>query len=186
MQRSSGPMSVVSCIPTLSNGEVLIMNNFLPHKSELTLSFLATAEPRFSFCRPTPPDLNATEKGGARSNLLCAASKRARARSTQAIVEFQRSVPAGGLSPTHSTAAGLDRKIVAVSPSSSYRLQRRGLLGCWRRKPSFKDTAFVQRLLPHEHWHIDISRINISRILDLGALVDGCSHAIVRWKCARP
>ena len=40
----------------------------------------------------------------------------------------------------------LDRDIVAVSPSSTYRvLKGAGLLDCWKPKPSFKGTGFMQR-----------------------------------------
>ena len=56
----------------------------------------------------------------------------------------------------------LDRDIVAVSPSSTWRvLSKCGLLNRWNTKPSKKGTGFTQLLLPHEHWHIDISYINI-------------------------
>ena len=46
----------------------------------------------------------------------------------------------------------IDADIVAVSPSSVYRvLKRAGLLGGWNRKPSKKGQGFVQPLKPHEH-----------------------------------
>ncbi|MGC9942061.1 MAG: helix-turn-helix domain-containing protein [Verrucomicrobiota bacterium] len=51
----------------------------------------------------------------------------------------------------------LDRDVVAVSPSSVYRVLRKaGLLGK-AFKPSRKGTGFVQPLQPHEHRHVDIS-----------------------------
>jgi len=56
----------------------------------------------------------------------------------------------------------LDRDIVAVSPSSVYRvLSQAGLLKRWNSKPSKKGSGFKQPLKPHDHWHIDISHINI-------------------------
>ena len=52
----------------------------------------------------------------------------------------------------------LDANIVAVSPSSVYRvLVNAGVMREWNRKPSKKGTGFVQPLKPHEHWHIDVS-----------------------------
>jgi putative transposase len=78
----------------------------------------------------------------------------------------------------------LDRDIVAVSPSSTYGcLRDAGLLDCWKPKPSFKGTGFVQPLAAHEHWHVDVSSINISGTLFyLCSLLDGCSRAIVHWE----
>jgi putative transposase len=31
-----------------------------------------------------------------------------------------------------------------------------------RFSPSKKGTGFVQPLVPHEHWHVDVSYINVS------------------------
>jgi len=56
----------------------------------------------------------------------------------------------------------IDEDIVAASPSSVYRvLIGARLLGRWNRKPSKKGRGFQQPLKPHEHWHTDISYINI-------------------------
>jgi transposase InsO family protein len=78
----------------------------------------------------------------------------------------------------------LDRDIVAVSPASVWRvLSRAGLLDRWNRKPSKKGTGFVQPLLPHEHWHVDIAYINIcGTFYYLCSLLDGCSRFIVHWE----
>jgi putative transposase len=56
----------------------------------------------------------------------------------------------------------LDADVVACSPASVYRvLSSAGLLDRWNKKPSKKGTGFVQPLRPHEHWHIDISYLNL-------------------------
>jgi hypothetical protein len=72
---------------------------------------------------------------------------------------------------------------VAASPSTVYRvLQRAGRLSRWNRKPSKKGTGFVQPLAPHEHWHIDISYLNIaSTYFYLCSVLDGASRAILHW-----
>jgi putative transposase len=58
--------------------------------------------------------------------------------------------------------------------------------GCFRngtaRKAS-KGTGFVQPLNPHEHWHVDISYLNIcGTFYYLCSLLDGCSRYIVHWE----
>ena len=56
----------------------------------------------------------------------------------------------------------LDGDIVAVSPATVWRvLSKAGLLAGWNRKKSLKGTGFVQPLKPHEHWHVNISYLNI-------------------------
>ena len=56
----------------------------------------------------------------------------------------------------------LDADIVAVSPTSVWRvLSQAGLLSKWRGKPSKKGTGFAQPLAAHQHWHIDVSYLNI-------------------------
>ena len=78
----------------------------------------------------------------------------------------------------------MDEDIVAVSPSSVYRvLKRAGLLGRWNRTPSKKGTGFQQPLKPHEHWHTDISYINIrGTFYYLCSVLDGFSRYIVHWE----
>ena len=77
----------------------------------------------------------------------------------------------------------MDDDIVAVSPSSVYRvLFNAGLLGRWNRKVSKKGNGFTQPLKPHEHWHIDISYINIcGTFYYLCSILDGFSRYIVEW-----
>ncbi len=78
----------------------------------------------------------------------------------------------------------LDDDIVAVSPSSVYRvLVEAGVMRKWERKPSKKGTGFIQPLKPHEHWHIDVSYINIQgTFYYLCAILDGYSRYIVHWE----
>ena len=52
-----------------------------------------------------------------------------------------------------------------------------------RFSPSKKGTGFVQPLRPHEHWHVDVSYINISGIFYyLTSLLDRQSRFIVHWE----
>ena len=41
-------------------------------------------------------------------------------------------------------------------------LGQAGLLSKWNSKPSKKGAGFEQPLAAHQHWHIDVSYINIS------------------------
>lgn len=77
----------------------------------------------------------------------------------------------------------MDADIVAVSPSSVYRvLHGAGLLRRWNGKPSQKGTGFVQPLAAHEHWHVDVSYLNIcGTFYYLCSQLDGCSRYIVNW-----
>ena len=70
----------------------------------------------------------------------------------------------------------LDENIVAVSPSTTYRvLLEAGLLGGRKFGPSKKGGGFDQPLQPHEHWHIDFSYIKIgSAFYFLVVVLDGC------------
>ena len=74
--------------------------------------------------------------------------------------------------------------MVAVSPSSVYRvLSKAGRLGRRWAKPSKKGTGFHQPLRPHEHWHIDISYLNIDgTFYFLTSILDGYSRYIVHWE----
>lgn len=78
----------------------------------------------------------------------------------------------------------LDKNIVAVSPSSTYRvLKQAGLLRAWNGQPSKKGTGFQQPLRSHEHWHVDIAYLNIcSTFYFQCSLLDGCSRYIVHWE----
>ena len=73
----------------------------------------------------------------------------------QAIIDFHSRNPLEGY--RRLAFMMLDGDIVAVSPSTVYRvLKKAGLLDRWNRTPSKKGTGFVQPVSPHEHWHIDV------------------------------
>ncbi|MEW6367127.1 MAG: hypothetical protein AB1714_21060 [Acidobacteriota bacterium] len=56
----------------------------------------------------------------------------------------------------------LDQDVVAVSPSPVYRVLRSaGVLRRWHPGTSRKGRGFVQPDAPHEHWHVDVSYLNI-------------------------
>lgn len=78
----------------------------------------------------------------------------------------------------------IDADIVAVSPSSVYRvLKDAGVMDRWNRKPSQKGTGFTQPIAPHEHWHIDIAYLNIcGTFYYLCSVLDGFSRSVVHWE----
>jgi putative transposase len=78
----------------------------------------------------------------------------------------------------------IDENILAVSPSTTYRvLLEAGLLRRWTPKPNKKGTGFIQPLQPHEHWHVDVSYINLQgTFYYLCSLLDGCSRYLVHWE----
>jgi transposase InsO family protein len=77
----------------------------------------------------------------------------------------------------------IDEDIVCVSPSSVYRvLSGADLLGRFPGKPSLKGAGFQQPSKPHEHWHIDMSHVNIhGTFYYLCSVIDGYSRAIMHW-----
>ena len=97
----------------------------------------------------------------------------------QAIVEYARMHPLDGY--RRLTFMMLDEDVAYASPSSVYRvLAKAGLLKPWNATPSKKGTGFVQPLQPHEHWHVDISYLNIKgTFYYLCSVLDGCSRYIV-------
>ena len=100
----------------------------------------------------------------------------------KAIVDFHQEYPLEGY--RRLCFMMLDRDIVAVSPSSVYRvLKGAGLLRDRWNKPSRKGTGFVQPLQPNEHWHVDFSYVNIGgTFYYLCSVLDGCSRSIVHWE----
>jgi putative transposase len=78
----------------------------------------------------------------------------------------------------------LDADVVAVSPSSVYRVLRgAGLVQRHNCKPSLKGKGFQQPTRPHEHWHVDVSYINVAgTFFYLCSLLDGYSRFLVHWE----
>lgn len=78
----------------------------------------------------------------------------------------------------------LDEDIVACAPSTTYRvLKGYGLLDKRTVKPSKKGTGFNQPDKPHEHWHIDITYLNLSgTFYYMCSVLDGFSRYIVNWE----
>jgi putative transposase len=77
----------------------------------------------------------------------------------------------------------LDADIVAVSPTSVWRvLGASGTIVEVERQAVEEGPGFEQPLAAHQHWHIDVSYINISGTLYyLCSIPDGCSRYIVNW-----
>lgn len=76
----------------------------------------------------------------------------------------------------------LDEEIVALSPSSVYRiLKRNNLLNPWNtKKTSSKGTGFKQPKRAHQEWHTDIKYIHFgNRFYFLISIIDGYSRFIV-------
>jgi putative transposase len=78
----------------------------------------------------------------------------------------------------------LDADVVAASPSSVYRvLLQAGAIKPRHHKPTLKGKGFQQPLLAHEHWHVDITYINVAgTFFYLCSLLDGYSRFIVHWE----
>jgi transposase InsO family protein len=100
----------------------------------------------------------------------------------QAIVDYFDRHPLEGY--RRLTFMMLDEDVVAVSPATTYRvLAGAGRLDRWARARSKKGTGFVQPLRPHDHWHIDVSYLNLGgTFYYLCSLLDGASRAIVHWE----
>ncbi len=100
----------------------------------------------------------------------------------QAIIAYHQNHPLEGY--RRLTYMMMDDDIVAVSPSSVYRvLSRAALLSRWNRKASKKGNGFQPPLKAHEHWHMDISYINIcGTFYYLCSILDGFSRYIVHWE----
>lgn len=101
----------------------------------------------------------------------------------QAIVNYFLDHPGQGY--RRLTYMMLDEDIVAVSPSSTYRvLSRAGLLRRWNESDKLsKGKGFQQPLKPHEHWHVDISYINVAgTFYYLTSVLDGYSRFIAHWE----
>ena len=99
-----------------------------------------------------------------------------------AIIAFHDKNPLDGY--RRLTFMMLDQDVAAVSPATTYRiLSAAGRLDRWNRRPSQKGKGFAQPLAPHEHWHVDVSYINVAgTFYYLCSLLDGASRAIVHWE----
>lgn len=98
----------------------------------------------------------------------------------RAIIDFRSQFPLEGYRQL--AYMMLDRDVVAVSPTSVYRvLKDAGLLG----RPataSKKGTGFHQPIGAHEHWHVDVAYVNIKgTFYFLCSVLDGHSRFIVHW-----
>jgi putative transposase len=101
----------------------------------------------------------------------------------QAIVNYFLDHPGQGY--RRLTYMMLDANIVAVSPSTTYRvLSQAGLLKRWNdARTSSKGTGFQQPLEPHAHWHVDMAYINIAgTFYYVCTVLDGYSRYIVHWE----
>jgi len=100
----------------------------------------------------------------------------------QAILTFHAEHPAEGY--RRLTYMMMDADVVAASPATIYRvLKAAGCFERWNRTESRKGTGFQQPLQPHEHWHMDISYVNIcGTFYYLISVLDGCSRYIVHWE----
>ena len=78
----------------------------------------------------------------------------------------------------------LDKDIAYVSPSTTYRvLSSAGLLYKWNRNKSLKGAGFREPDRVHQHWHIDISYLNITgTFYYLLSIIDGYSRYIIHWE----
>lgn len=99
----------------------------------------------------------------------------------QAIIDFHLGHPLDGY--RRLAFMMLDADVVAASPSSVWRVLRdAGLLKRWNDKFSKKGTGFAQPFLAHDHWHIDISYLNVhGTFYYLCSVLDGYSRYIVHW-----
>jgi putative transposase len=99
----------------------------------------------------------------------------------EAIIGFHLKNPLEGY--RRLTFMMLDADVVAVSPASVWRvLKQAGLLSRWKSKPSRKGTGFEQPLQSHQHWHIDVSYINLcGTFYYLCSILDGFSRFLVHW-----
>ena len=100
----------------------------------------------------------------------------------QAILDYHKKFPLEGY--RRLAFMMLDEDVVAVSPSSVYRvLKAAGRLDRHRWAPSKKGTGFVQPTRAHQEWHIDISYLNVAgTYYFLCTILDGYSRFIVHWE----
>ncbi len=97
----------------------------------------------------------------------------------QAILEYHDRYPLEGY--RRLSFMMIDDDVVAVSPSSVYRvLKEAGRLDRWPKKTKTKGTGFQQPVAPHDHWHMDVSYVNLDgTFYYLTSVLDGCSRFLV-------
>ena len=100
----------------------------------------------------------------------------------RAILDFYDRFPLEGY--RRLTFMMLDADVVAVSPASVWRvLHGAGRLARWNRKPSSKGQGFQPPPGPHQHWHVDISYLNLAgTFYYLCSVLDGYSRYLVHWE----
>jgi putative transposase len=78
----------------------------------------------------------------------------------------------------------IDRDVVAVSPSTVYRvLSAADLLNRRTSRTKTKGTGFHQPSRPHRHWHVDVAHLNIcGTFYFMTTVIDGFSRAVVHWE----
>ncbi len=97
------------------------------------------------------------------------------------LYEFRKENPSEGY--RRLTYMMMDKDITYISPATTYRLLKaEGLLETSNNKPSKKGTGFIQPTRPHEHWHTDISYVNIcGTFYYFNSVIDGYSRALLYW-----
>lgn len=100
----------------------------------------------------------------------------------QAILNFHEQHPLEGY--RRLTFMMLDHDVVAVSPSTVYRVLRAaGRLDRWNKKPSCKGKGFKQPEAAHQHWHTDVAHVNVGgTFYYLISVLDGYSRFLLHWE----
>jgi len=100
----------------------------------------------------------------------------------EAILAFHAEHPGEGY--RRLTYMLIDADSVAASPATVHRvLKQAGCFDRWNRAETRKGTGFEQPLTPHQHWHVDISYVNVcGTFYYLVSVLDGCSRFIIHWE----
>lgn len=100
----------------------------------------------------------------------------------EAILDFHAKNPLEGY--RRLAFMGLDAELFAASPSTVYRVLRdAGVLDRQAPSTSGKGKGFQQPQAPHQHWHIDVSYLNIAgTFYYLCCVLDGYSRSLVHWE----
>lgn len=100
----------------------------------------------------------------------------------EAIVDFHEQHPDEGY--RRLAFMMLDADAAYASPSTVYRvLKGRGHLRRCAAAPSSKGDGFDQPTRPHEHWHMDVSYVNVcGTFYYLCGVLDGFSRYLVHWE----